>query len=330
MKGLFKFSRVCALVWVIGFIPSMVFAEQTPNHLVFASDPQYPWTDKTDSGEAESQSVKEERSRALIESQFSDIASFRKNFSTSPENIPVMINGDITAYGHGWQRSWLRPVLNKYFGSQVFYGLGNHDYEKNDCFSESCAAGSITDFEEHHRDKVQNLDLKISGSAVNRLYSGSLAYSRDVGDVHLVQLHNEPTYSVQISHFLNPTTFDIKNSLDWLEEDLKAARKKGQIIILNMHKPSRWQGNDEQIKRFTRIIEDYKVTAVFAGHLHTRAGRFWQANNFGSVPVYLSGAASQQTYLIASFSKDRKRLDISKVENNNWPSRRVVDTIPVK
>ncbi|WP_311886344.1 MULTISPECIES: metallophosphoesterase [unclassified Pseudomonas] len=329
MKGLFKFWRVCALVWVFGFIPSLVLAEQNPNHLIFASDPQYPWTDKTDSGEDESQSVKEERSRTLIERQFSDIASFRKNFSTSPEHIPIMINGDVTAYGHGWQRSWLRPVLNKYFGDHVFYGLGNHDYEKNDCFSESCAAGSITDFEEHHRDKVQNLDLTVTGTAVNRLYSGSLAYSRDVGDVHLVQLHNEPTYSVRISHFLNPTTFDIKNSLDWLEEDLKAARKKGQIIILNMHKPSRWQGSDEQVKRFTKIIEDYNVTAVFAGHLHTRAGRFWSADNFGSVPVYLSGAASQQTYLIASFSKDRKTLDISKVENNNWPSRRVVETIPV-
>jgi cytolysin (calcineurin-like family phosphatase) len=330
MKSMFKVRHVCALLWVFSLMPAVVLAEQNPNHMIFASDPQYPWTEKTDSGEAESESEKEARSRALIESQFSDIANFRKNFSISPEHIPIMINGDITAYGHGWQRSWLRPVLNKYFGGNVFYGLGNHDYEKNDCFSESCAAGSITDFEEYHRGKVGNLDLNISGSPINRLFSGSLAYSIDVGDVHLVQLHNEPTYSVWISHFLNPTTFDIRNSLDWLEKDLKAAREKGRIIILNMHKPSRWQGDDKQIKRFTKIIEDYNVTAVFAGHLHTRAGRFWWTENFGSVPVYLSGSASQQTYLIASFSKDRKSLVISKVENNNWPSRVAVDTIPVK
>lgn len=27
-----------------------------------------------------------------------------------------MINGDITAFGHGWQRSYMKAALNKYFG----------------------------------------------------------------------------------------------------------------------------------------------------------------------------------------------------------------------
>lgn len=105
MKSMFKVRHVCALLWVFSLMPAVVLAEQNPNHMIFASDPQYPWTEKTDSGEAESESEKEARSRALIESQFSDIANFRKNFSISPEHIPIMINGDITAYGHGWQRS---------------------------------------------------------------------------------------------------------------------------------------------------------------------------------------------------------------------------------
>ena len=332
MRALFNKSRiVCAFACVFGFISPMVLAVQNPHYIVFASDPQYPWTDKTDSGEAETQPEKEARSRQLIESQFSDIANFRKNFSTSPEHIPVMINGDITAYGHGWQRSWLRPVMGKYFGENVLYGLGNHDYENNSCFSESCAAGSITDFEEHHRGKVDSLDLNISGPIFNRLYSGSLAYSKDVGDVHLVQLHNEPTYSVRIASAWNPTTFEIKNSLDWLEKDLKAARDRGQIIIVNMHKPGQWQGTTQQVERFNKLINTYKVTAVFAGHYHQSVGRSLYAYRyFGSVPVYLSGAASQQTYLIAGFSRDRKSLTISQVNGNNWPSRVVLDTIPVQ
>ncbi|CRL47877.1 MULTISPECIES: metallophosphoesterase [Pseudomonas] len=306
------------------YVPSII----NPEFAVFTSDPQYPWTDKTDAGVEESDSEQQARSRTLIESQYSDIAHFRK--SRPWMEVPVMINGDITAYGHGWQRSYIRSVQKKYFGSDFVYGLGNHDYENLDCFSASCAAGSITDFEEHHRDKVGSFDLKISGPFFNKLYSGSLAWSRDVGDVHFVQLNNEPTYSDRISHPLNPTTFEITDSLDWLEQDLKTARAKGQIILLNMHKPGYWKGDSEQVTRFRKIIADNKVTAVFAGHLHEDAGGFQGGYYFGDVPLFLSGAASQQTYLIASFSQDRKSMTVDLVKGNHWPSRTFVATVAVR
>ena len=321
---LFVGLAMVSVVSYAAYVPST----NNPEFAIFTSDPQYPWTEKTDAGVNESDSEQQSRSRMLIESQYSDIAHFRK--SRPWLEVPVMINGDITAYGHGWQRSYIRSVQKQYFGSDFVYGLGNHDYESLDCFSANCAAGSITDFEEHHRDKVGSFDLTISGPFYNRLYSGSLAWSRDVGDVHFVQLNNEPTYSDRISHPLNPTTFEITDSLDWLEQDLKAARAKGQIILLNMHKPGYWKGSSEQIARFRQIVADYKVTAVFAGHVHEDAGGFQGGYYFGDVPLFLSGAASQQTYLIASFSKDRKSVTVDLVKGNHWPSRTFVQTIPVK
>lgn len=129
---------------------------------------------------------------------------------------------------------------------------------------------------------------------------------------------------------LVPKSYHLRDSLDWLEQDLKAARERGQIIILNMHKP-RWDGSAKQLSRFSKMIKDYKVTAVFAGHFHWFSGQYKSVSSeFGDVPLFLSGAASQRTYLIASFSKERDELKIYRVTGNNWPSRQLEATIAVQ
>lgn len=79
------------------------------------------------------------------------------------------------------------------------------------------------------------------------------------------------------------------------------------------------------------MIEKYAVTAVFAGHLHTDPGGYYRnSSSFGSVPVYLSGGASNQTYLIAEFAADRKTMDVHQVNANNWPSRKLIATVDVR
>ena len=323
-----KVSGFLLGVCLLSTMSSVYSIEGTPRHIVFASDTQYPWTDKTDRREYESDADFEKRSKWLVETQLASIADFRSK-QGSQSQVPLMINGDITAFGHGWQRSYMKSTLDKYFKGDYLYGLGNHDYENNvdDCFSNSCAAGSIVEFKEHHADKVDDFDLKITGGFLDVLYSGSLAYSRNIGEVHMVQLNNEPTYSARISHALNPTTFDITSSLDWLENDLRVARAQGYVIIINMHKPEEMMGNSEQVRRFYRMIKEYEVTAIFAGHYHQNGGDSYELN---TVPMFLSGSTSQETYLIASFSEDRKRLHIYLVKNNQWQSRELLDTVPVK
>ncbi|KAB0498343.1 metallophosphoesterase family protein [Pseudomonas lini] len=309
-----------------------------PRHLVFTSDPQYPWTESSDHGWDETTAEKEQRSKWLIETQYSDVASFRRNHSVDPAHIPVMVNGDMTAFGHGYQRDMIRSILDKQLGGVYDYGLGNHDYENNvdDCFLNNCAAGSIVDFKNRYLGKLAALDMRVSDEgAVKKGIFGSLAYSKDFGDVHIVQLHNEPTYTAGFTawDWGVPTGYQISESLDWLEEDLKRARESAKIILLNMHKPDRWKGSTEQIARFKAIIERYKVTAVFAGHLHTEPGSYYGWNKrdyFGDVPVFLSGGASNQTYLIADMSTDRKTLKVFQVNQNNWPSRKEIQTVEVR
>ncbi|MHC8371296.1 metallophosphoesterase family protein [Pseudomonas sp. MDT1-85] len=309
-----------------------------PRHLVFTSDPQYPWTESSDHGWDETTSDKEQRSKWLIESQYSDVASFRRNHSVDPTHIPVMVNGDMTAFGHGYQRDMTRSILDKQLGGVYDYGLGNHDYENNvdDCFLNNCAAGSIVDFKERYLGKLTTLDMRVSDEGtIKKSVFGSLAYSKDFGDVHIVQLHNEPTYTVGFTawDWGVLTGYQVCESLDWLEEDLKRASESAKIILLNMHKPDRWKGSTEQIARFKAIIERYKVTAVFAGHLHTEPGSYYGWNKrdyFGDVPVFLSGGASNQTYLIADMSTDRKTLKVFQVNQNNWPSRKEIQTVEVR
>lgn len=329
-------ALVCALFWLTSY--SSAQAEMNPRYMVFTSDPQYPWTESSDNGSDESTSEKEKRSRWLIETQYSDIASFRKNFSIDPAHIPVMINGDMTAFGHGGERSTVRSIIDQQLAGLYDYGLGNHDYENNvdDCFLNNCAAGSIVDLKDRYLGKLPGMDIEVSSEgAIKKSVSGSLSYSRAVGDVHLVQLHNEPTYQTTFTawDWGVPTTYSIKSSLDWLEQDLKTAREKGRIIILNLHKPERWQGSGAQIERFKAMIERYKVTAVFAGHFHEQAGRYtgWnQSSYFGTVPVFLSGAASNRSYLIAEMALDRRSMTVHQVSNNNWPSRKAIANIPVR
>ncbi|WP_309676387.1 metallophosphoesterase [Pseudomonas sp.] len=334
--SLFKFRQLAACFALCVVVPASHAAtvEQMPGHLIFISDPQYPWSDLTDKNVPDPN--KDERSRELIGLQYSDVASFRQ-LNGGAARIPVMINGDITAFGHGGQRSYMKSVFEDKLGGLYDYGLGNHDYANNvdDSFLNNCAAGSVNDLKARYWGKASSMDLSVRGAVLGAShYSGSLAYSKDFGDVHMVQLNNEPTYAVKFSggNPITPTVYDITPSLDWLERDLKAAREQGKIIILNMHKVFDWAGSDEQIARFRGMIAKYQVTAVFGGHDHFVSGSYYSGTKhdyFGQVPVFMSGAASQQTYLIASFSRDRKELNVNVVRNSNWPSRKLDKTIPV-
>ncbi|MFL1524255.1 hypothetical protein [Pseudomonas sp. O230] len=71
---------------------SSMASDFAPRHIVFASNPKFPSTEKSEKGEVESASNKEERSRRLIDAQYTSIADFRKQ-SGGAAAVPVMING---------------------------------------------------------------------------------------------------------------------------------------------------------------------------------------------------------------------------------------------
>jgi cytolysin (calcineurin-like family phosphatase) len=309
-------------------------ADMTPLNWVFSSDPQYPWTEKSDSGEDESKSKLHQRSRALIDAQYSNIADFRKAHGGAAA-VPVMINGDMTAFGHASERSVVFGLIDEKLGGLYDFGLGNHDYANNvdDCFLNLCAGDSIGMLISRYWSSG-DMDLTARDVGGVLTYFGSLAYSRTFGDVHMIQLNNEPSYSVDFDAgsllTFNRKSFRISDSFDWLEANLASARAAGKIIIINMHKPSRWKGGMHDRQRFAALIERFGVTAVFAGHLHDRQGQYHSGEAFGSVPVFLSGSASQQTYLTADLSSDLKTLTVYVVGDNDWRARRIAAVVDVR
>lgn len=298
--------------------------ESGKSYLVFSSDPQYPWTPESDAGRDISNRENEKRSKELIHEQYLNIAEFRQ--SRPEQNVPVMINGDMTAFGHGWQREFVYRILDHHLNGDYYFGLGNHDYENNvgDCAANGCARESLFDLKTRMGDKVDAMDVSIERVGRNETWIGSLAYSKRIEDVQLIQLNNYPTYRVDFTSLkltqFRDYDFRIRASLDWLEDELKKARAANRIIILNMHKPDEWIASTEERDRFKAMIQQYEVSAVFAGHHHSRSGPYDRNSFFGTVPLFLSGSASQRHYLIAEVDRNAGRLNVMLVGQNDWQS----------
>jgi hypothetical protein len=47
------------------------------------------------------------------------------------------------------------------------------------------------------------------------------------------------------------------------------------------------------------------------------------------VPLFLSGSASQRTYLIAEIDRNARQLRVSKVADNDWQNKKELAVIPL-
>lgn len=325
--------------------------------LVITSDPQYPWTDCQDgansnfqncnnpvvppcSNRPEDQSTRERRSEALIREQYNNINSYT---DTVP-NASVLINGDMTAFGHDdlfypeWStiKNLLRILRRPYY-----FGLGNHDIQNNfnDCANNGCFKNSLENLIYHVQERgipKEQFDYRSEpggyylGFPVTR-HLGSFAYTVNFGSICSIQLQNFPTTNAETGPTItNLNEFRIFENLNWIENQLRTARANRRVIIVNVHQPDNWVGGPST--RFKNLLKDYKVAAIFCGHYHTRYGDatnhpFYSQYLGDNIPIFLSGGASQRTYLILEQFSDR--LEIYAVSCNDWKSRRSVKTIRI-
>ncbi|EXU76957.1 hypothetical protein BG55_02685 [Erwinia mallotivora] len=277
---------------------------------VLTSDPQYPWTDKTDRGEYEAESVKRTRSEELIRSQYNDINDYNNSLSVGSV---IMINGDITAYGHNdeWIKMYdgLMPLLNRPY----YFGLGNHDIENNqgNTFLDANFSRSLNYM------RIQSENKNIIRHDIGKLASQNFSLELP-GNLFVLQFNNDPT--------MEYTTWDkkgIRPNFAWIEMQLNYARQKGYAIIVNVHKPDNWRKGANSY--LSGLFSVYDVKVIFAGHYHTSLGRYNSSSYFGDIPVFLSGSASQSTYLITEY--DLEKIEIYAVRNNNWRQKIHLSTI---
>ncbi|WP_156851106.1 metallophosphoesterase family protein [Bartonella refiksaydamii] len=236
-----------------------------------------------------------------------------------------IVNGDLTEFGQQKNYDDYKNIY-KSFGSPVYEGLGNHDYANNvgNCtipeafnfYKDACALSAVSRMVSEikkYRSQLSyfNADvaesfLPISGGNIH-VIKGSLSYSWDYGDVHYVQLHNYPSYTVRLKG--QSMEVQINKSFDWLKKDLVAADARGKITIINFHdaRPVSIDGesffirnkNVKDLSIFKSIITSHNVKAIFVGHTHYQF--YCRAKNdkvFGNVPVYTAGALFNGDYYL--------------------------------
>ncbi|WP_156851039.1 metallophosphoesterase [Bartonella refiksaydamii] len=236
-----------------------------------------------------------------------------------------IVNGDLTEFGRKKTYDDYANIYKK-LGSPVYEGLGNHDYANNvgnctipeemNSSSDACAISAISRMlreMKEYSDKLphfnQDITENLTGTSNTSVHfiEGSFGYSWDYGNIHYVQLHNYPTYTVNLKqHDIN---IHVKSSLDWLKKDLAAADARGKITIMNFHdaRPFYRDGysrflkpeHTQDLSAFKSIITSHNVKAIFAGHTHYQS--YCRAQNdkvFGNIPVYTAGALFRGDYYL--------------------------------
>ncbi len=313
--------------------------------LIIASDPQFPWWRSGKDADCNSDDcilAQAKRTNRHHVQAMNTVSAIRWNNGTATvrgiwPNLPdvtegagsrvtrplgVIMNGDLTAYWHDWQKELYRDHYELGHKAKpdhavlrlpIFPGLGNHDYANNlkefdetqGCYgltadSAYCAKDAVKYIKNMvYCDNVKNF----INTLVQKFDQDSLAYSYDIGHYHFVQLNNYPTY---VANSIN-----IKSAIGWLKTDLAEATDAGKKIVLNFHDygDHMKQNNAE----FLDAIKDKSVVALFAGHTH-RAGYVGTIPST-SIPVFRSGSAEHNRFLLVEFGP--RYINVGEVSSTN-------------
>jgi len=265
--------------------------------MIFMSDPQFGWNGTKPNelaGHSDVFDNWEDAARAQAASMTTRRLIFlRKN------HAGVVVNGDITNTGKSSQIDKFDEVYSTAYDN-IYPGLGNHDYDN---YVTSGDNKDVFRWLDRHISGLPSrtnydLDGSISRNGTRDSYNGSFAYSWDIGDVHFVQLQNYPSFAIAGDYDVE---FNIRKSLDWLEQDL-ATHGQNRRIVLNLHvfnasgfskggctspcsplgnfnsERSRSTNTAADYERFREIVRNARVNAkdnmvlLFAGHIHHWAG----------------------------------------------------------
>jgi hypothetical protein len=311
LKKIIPILLVGLLTMVTG-VNCVVKADGTTNFtMMISSDPQYQEKDDYDK----------------INNQYEDMNVLAADGALNLNVLGCIINGDLTNCGHKEQLDAYRELTGK-LTMKVYPGLGNHDYDfcVGKTAQNKAADNMVLYMYDWIQDNKTNLNLydvesKTSSSQgiISFFCKGSLAYSFDIGKVHMIQLQNYPAYSREwagssFGFFMMAT---IKNSFAWLEKDLAKARWEGKSIIVNLHdggwdKFTMWTDADTKA-RFYNLLIEYGVSAVFAGHVHDdKYCGFSEYIPNSQIPYFLCGSSWGECYLMATFDTDQKKMVIQK------------------
>ena len=325
-------------------------------YVIITSDPQYPFTRHNDPRLDRYDDNVGKLSEALIVSQYRSIQSLKATLKSEDPDTPlrgVIINGDLTAFGHGDELGKMKELWkNQLEDTHIFMGLGNHDYENNvnDCHGNNCA-NRMYDFMVDHRDSGGQLttEMELLTSIWYRAglnwyqtpdydqtgplwYSFRLGGRASTGDdrrvsrlpgVRFIQLQNYANYTKTWNEGRD-NEINIQPDWIWLENQLAWARWYGESIVFLGHCGA-------YTKDVARMARQYGVAAAFSGHYHEELGQssapFWWSSTtplfksgssiFGTGVTLSDGREADGGYLLVKFTLNRTypMMDVWRVGN---------------
>jgi hypothetical protein len=233
----------------------------------------------------------------------------------------LIINGDLTAFGHEEEMDKYCSLLGNLGDLQYYPGLGNHDYYNNvdDSFNNNCASRMVNWMYDWLRARPDTVSYDFTESSdyefptLCKDYSGSLSYSFNIHNVHVIQLQNYLGYTREWWSWnaagARKDNYYIRSGLNWLLNDLAQARNRGDIIIVNVHDFEEAAKSSE----FIDALKTYGVTLVFSGHIHCDCG-LYKIIGTGQNKTYVfrSGSSSYQDYLVVEVDSQNQKVSIRK------------------
>ncbi|MCY4045126.1 MAG: hypothetical protein OXE99_08600 [Cellvibrionales bacterium] len=284
--------------------------------VLITADTQYPRTGRSIS--------EEEKAKNHLKAYFAAIRAFSDD--KGDNFLGMIINGDITEYGHSGERKVMQGLFDT-LDKPIWFGLGNHDYlnNANDCWMNRCTTGTLDWFVNQvlKKDSILATDHVVKDvnefPIIVREYIGSFAYRFELEGIQFLQLNHSDNYSYQMKREFNAelgktTNVHIQPSLKWVRKQLEDAHAKKQPIILLSH--------DHSLSHYTTANSlRNNVSAHYFGHWHgdPEVIRTNACNGFGGDKI-LSGTGFEGSGIIVEIDKKNNALYNYAFYNNNLES----------
>ncbi|CAD6185603.1 unnamed protein product [Caenorhabditis auriculariae] len=241
----------------------------------------------------------------------------------------LVINGDLTNFGHSHQLDEFKKGWLSEFPVHVLLGLGNHDIQNNinDCALNFCAHSMIAWFLDHLDNQFIKADVSRNSSGLFVRYTGTLAYSVELCQqkdlcAHLIQLNNALDYGVKFSALF--VEWDLHSPLFYLKMKLKEAETDNNPVLINLHQ-CQWIDEEVMLEVIgnwiyqNKLMNRTKHVIVLRAHVHSyHKVDFFCLHNIevpfvyiGSVPnnrfsmLRISGTPGFKSYLMGFKATDR-------------------------
>ncbi|KAF1747997.1 hypothetical protein GCK72_024464 [Caenorhabditis remanei] len=153
----------------------------------------------------------------------------------------LVINGDLTDFGHLHQLHEFRQVWYNNFPIPFILGLGNHDYQNNinDCALNFCAHTMLSWYTDYVKNMSLVADIQRKTVKFDVEFTGSLAYTETVCSssrklcAFVIQLNNAIDYNVEFSSLF--VKWNISSPMKYLHNELNLLGSTSLPILLNMH-----------------------------------------------------------------------------------------------